>query len=74
MDHPSYSLDLAPGDLHLIESLKRGLAGERFAADADLKQSVSWIVREAGICNARIQVSMPRWDKCLNANGDSVEV
>jgi hypothetical protein len=45
------------------------LAGERFAADIDLKQDVTWIDR-----NTDIQASLPRWDKCLNASGDYVEV
>jgi len=43
MDHSSYSLDLAPSYLHLFESLKKGLAGKRFAGDPDLKQTASWI-------------------------------
>lgn len=70
--HPS--LHLAPGYLHLFESLKKGLAGERFAGDPDLKQTVSWTDRNADICNVGIQTSVSRWDKCLNANGDYVEV
>jgi hypothetical protein len=60
MDQPSYSLDLAPGFLHLFESLTKGLAGERFAGDPDLKQAVSWIDRNADICEAGIQTSVPR--------------
>jgi hypothetical protein len=59
MDHPFYSLDLAPGDL---KSLKKGLVVERFAAGIDLKQDVSWIDRNADICNAGIQASLPRWE------------
>ena len=74
MDHPSYSIDHVSGYLHLFESIKKGLAGERFAGDPDLKQPVSWIDRNADICNAGIRASVPRWDKCLNANGDYVEV
>jgi hypothetical protein len=71
---PSNNLDLAPGYLHLLESLKKGLAGERFASEPDLKQAVLWIDRNADISNAGIQASVPRWDKFLNASGEYVEV
>ena len=37
MDHPPYSPGLGPSDLHPFGSLKKYLAGNRLATDADMK-------------------------------------
>jgi hypothetical protein len=45
-DHPAYSLDLVPLDLHLFEPLKEDLRGNKFADDDDdeVKEAVhDWL-------------------------------
>ena len=41
LDHPPYSLDLAPSDYYLFRILKRHLWGKRFAEDDDVKSKWS---------------------------------
>jgi histone-lysine N-methyltransferase SETMAR len=36
LDHPSYSLDLAPSDYHLFPGLKKQLEGHHFLSDAEV--------------------------------------
>ena len=44
LEHPAYSPDLAPSDLHLLDPLKNALRGRRFAADDELKEAVhDWL-------------------------------
>jgi histone-lysine N-methyltransferase SETMAR len=44
MEHPAYSLDLAPSDFHLFEPLKEALRGRRFSCDDDVKAAVhQWL-------------------------------
>jgi len=40
-DHPLYSPDLAPSDLHLFLHLKSFLAGRRFHDDNEVKEAVT---------------------------------
>jgi hypothetical protein len=40
-DHPSYSLDLAPGDYHLFTKMKVWLATQRFHANEELMDGVN---------------------------------
>ena len=36
LDHPPYSLDLAPSDYHLFPGLKKQLKGRHFSSDAEI--------------------------------------
>jgi len=36
LDHPPYSLDLAPSDYHLFPGLKKQLKGRHFSHDAEV--------------------------------------
>jgi len=36
LDHPPYSLDLAPSDYHLFSGLKKQLKGRHFSSDAEV--------------------------------------
>jgi len=48
MDHPPYSLDLAPSDYHLFLHMKRFLAGKQFHSDAEVKTTVNnWLQQQA---------------------------
>jgi hypothetical protein len=40
LEHPPYSLDLAPHDFHLFGPLKNHLGGDHFADDEEVKMEV----------------------------------
>ncbi|KAJ4438533.1 hypothetical protein ANN_14478 [Periplaneta americana] len=76
LDHPPYSPDLTPSDLHVFLHLKKFLSsGERFGNDEELKISVTrWFHSQAAEFYDRgIQKLIPRCDKCLNSDGGYVE-
>jgi hypothetical protein len=52
------------------------LDGKRFATDKKEEESASCSLRtpETDLFKARIQALLPRWDKCLNVDGNYVEV
>ena len=52
------------------------LAGRRFATDADVKRAApSWLqTLDADFIYAEIQALATQWEKCLNIDGDHVEV
>ena len=44
LDHPPYSLDLAPSDYHLFLGLKKQVKGCHFSSDADVIAAVeTWL-------------------------------
>ena len=44
LDHPLYSLDLAPSDYHLFSGLKKQLKGHHFASDAEaIAAAETWL-------------------------------
>jgi len=67
---------MGPSDFHCFESLEKNLAGMSFVTDADEKQAVTcWQQKlDTNSVYAWIQALVPQWDKCLNVNGDHVEV
>uniref|UniRef100_A0A1B6IFY2 Histone-lysine N-methyltransferase SETMAR n=1 Tax=Homalodisca liturata TaxID=320908 RepID=A0A1B6IFY2_9HEMI len=75
LDHPPYNPDLAPSDYHLFLHLKTHLAGKRHSNDEEVKMSVQqWLSSlAASFFDDTIQKLIPRYDKCLNNNGNYVE-
>src|SRR5215469_17316576 len=75
LDHPSYSPDLAPSDYHLFLHLKKHIAGQRHSDDDEVKTFVKqWLSNQAAsFFDDGIQKLVPRYDKCLNCNGNYVE-
>lgn len=75
LDHPPYSPDLAPSDLHLFPNMKKWLGSQRFTDDEELKDSVSgWLRAQAAeFYSTGIEKLVTRYDKCLNVNGNYVE-
>lgn len=73
--HPLYSPDLAPSDYHLFPALKRFLGGKRFVNDEELKNAVKEYFEklDTKTYTEGIEKLVPRYDKCLNLNGDYVE-
>jgi len=48
MDHPPYSLDLAPSDFHLFLHLKKHLAGKKFDDDDEVQEEImTWFKGQA---------------------------
>ncbi|GBL87308.1 Histone-lysine N-methyltransferase SETMAR [Araneus ventricosus] len=74
-DHPPYSPDLAPSDFHLFAHMKYWLGGQIFATDNELQTSVqNWLkTQAAAFYDEGIGKLVPRYDKCMNRNGDYVE-
>jgi len=74
-DHPPYSPDLAPSDFHLFPAMKTWLATQRFDTDEELHSGVNqWLKSQAAdFYREGIEKLVPRYDKCLNLNGNYVE-
>lgn len=74
-NHPPYSPDLAPSDYHLFSHMKNWLRTQRFGNNDELTTGVqSWLSSQAAeFFDDGIQKLVPRYDKCLNLNGDYVE-
>jgi transposase len=75
LPHPPYSPDLAPSDYHLFGKVKESLRGIHYENVSEVKRAFqSWIRKtpseffNEGICNL-----VPRWQKCIAANGDYIE-
>jgi hypothetical protein len=47
LDHPPYSPDLAPSDLHLFLHVKKHLAGKKFDDD-EVQEEVTMCFKRAG--------------------------
>jgi histone-lysine N-methyltransferase SETMAR len=75
LQHPPYSPDLAPSDLHLFGPLKHHLSGKGFPDDDAVERAVrAWFQQQPKECYAAgFQGLARRWDKCLNLCGDDVE-
>lgn len=75
LKHPPYSPDLAPSDYHLFGPLKRGLTGQHFNNDDEVKAAVRQWLRDQpdSFFQLGIDKLVARWDKCLNKLGDYVE-
>jgi hypothetical protein len=71
-DHRSHSPDVQSSDFHLFGQLKKRLADERLATDADVKQAVtSWLqTLDTNFSHVWMHAWVQRWDKWWNNNGD----
>jgi histone-lysine N-methyltransferase SETMAR len=76
LEHPHYSPNLAPSDLHLCDPLKHRLGGKRFADDEVIETEVrKWLrQRPKNFYAAGFDALVKRWDKCVNAGGGYVQV
>jgi histone-lysine N-methyltransferase SETMAR len=73
-DQPTFKPDLAPSDFHVFLHLKTFLGGRRFHND-EVKEAVNmWsALQVASFYDVRIQKLVPRYDKCLNNDGNYVK-
>jgi histone-lysine N-methyltransferase SETMAR len=74
--HPPYRPDLAPSDFHLSPKMKEILGGKRMETDEEVKNAATdWLNGlAANVCDKGIVKLAQRLDKCLNRNGDYVEI
>ncbi|XP_046659139.1 histone-lysine N-methyltransferase SETMAR-like [Homalodisca vitripennis] len=74
-NHPAYSPDLAPSHYHLFPELKKMLGGQTFRTDDALRDAVKTHLKSlaANFYEEDIKKLVPRYEKCLNLNGDYVE-
>lgn len=76
LPHPPYSPDLAPSDFYLFRHLKKVLKGTRYSSGVELKAAVA-----SFFCNQTpefyetgIRKLISRWIRCIELDGDYVEV
>jgi histone-lysine N-methyltransferase SETMAR len=76
LPHPSYSPDLAPSDFHQFGPLKECLRGCKFNLDDDVQSAVhEWHRSQPQeFFSSGIQVLVSYWRKCIELQGDYVEL
>ena len=74
-DHPPYSPDLAPSDYHLFSKRKVWLATQCFHTNEELMDGFkTWLHNLAApFYDEGLRKLVPRYDKCLNVDGNYVE-
>ena len=75
LEHPAYSLDLAPSDYHLFGPLKEALRGRRFTSDEEVKETVhEWLAAQPKtFFSEGIQKLLEYWNKCIVKHWDYIE-
>ncbi|KAL6268250.1 hypothetical protein P5V15_001365 [Pogonomyrmex californicus] len=74
VDHPPYSLDLAPSDFFLFPKLKVSLGRQRFSSNEEVIAYVNAYFAEQD-ANYYLELKRLeyRWEKCIDLKGDYVE-
>ena len=74
LDHPPYSLDLAPTDYHLFHGLKKQFKGRHFSSDAEslLPRRPGWTDKILIFLNG-LQKLEQRTKKCIELREEYVE-
>ena len=75
VDHPPYSLDLAPNDFFLFPKLKKNIRRNFFSSDDDVMTSVKdWFEDQSPVFFLNgLQRLEHRWMKCIEVDGDYAE-
>ena len=75
LDHPPYSLDLAPSDFFLFLKLKVALGGQRFSSNEEAITFVNnyFAEKDAEYYLDGLKRWEHRWEKCVDLQGDYVE-
>ena len=76
LEHQPYSLDLAPLDFRLFSNMKKHLRAKRFKSHDDVKHEVqTWLPdQDPTFYQQGFEICISRLDKCLNREGDYVEI
>ena len=74
-DYPPYSPDLSPSDYHLFSKMKVWLSTQRFHTNEELMDGVNTRLHNLAVpfLDEGLQKLVPRYDKCLNVDGNYVE-
>ena len=72
LQHPLYSPDLSPCDLHIFGDLKKDIRGRRFHSDEEVQEWVRlWVhQRPTSFYKTAIECLVSQWDKCINISGN----
>jgi histone-lysine N-methyltransferase SETMAR len=76
LPHLPYSPDLAPSHFHLFGPLKESLRGRKFNLDDDVQSAVhEWLKGQPqDFFSSGIQALVSRWCKCIELQGDYVDL
>ncbi|GBO15879.1 Histone-lysine N-methyltransferase SETMAR [Araneus ventricosus] len=71
LDHPAYSLDIAPSGFHLSPALKSVLSGRHFRSNDEVHQTVKNFLRSLGtdFYQDGFLKFISRQDKCIKVGG-----
>jgi histone-lysine N-methyltransferase SETMAR len=74
LEHPPYSLDLAPSDFYLFPKLKIFLVGQRFSSNQEATAAVEGYFAHLtkNLYRDGIMALEHRWNKCISLKGDCV--
>jgi histone-lysine N-methyltransferase SETMAR len=72
LDHPPYSVDLAPSDYHLFPGLKKQLKGHHFSSDAEVNAAAdTWLDgRPSEFFSSGLLKLEQRSKKCIELHGE----
>ena len=75
LDHPPYSLNLAPLDYHLLPGLKKQLKGRYFSSDAEvISAAETWLDGQpSDFFLSGLQKLKRRAKKCIEVRGEYIE-
>ena len=70
--HPLCSLDIAPLDFHLFQSLQNSLIGKNFNSLKDCKRHLEqfFAQKEKKLCEDRIMKLPEKWQMVVEQNGE----
>jgi histone-lysine N-methyltransferase SETMAR len=75
LEHPPYSLNLAPSNFHLFGLLKNHLGGKHFADDEEVEMEVwKWLRQQSILLWFGFNTLVKRWDMCINVGGGYVKI
>ena len=75
LNHPPYSLDLAPLDYHLFPGLKKQLKGRRFSSNTEvIAATKTWLEGQPSAFLFSSLQKLEQWaKKCIELRGEYVE-
>jgi histone-lysine N-methyltransferase SETMAR len=74
LDHPPYSLDLAPSDYHLFRSLQNCLNNKKFERFEEVNDAILayFESKPRSFYKARIEKLVTRWEMVIASNGNYI--
>jgi hypothetical protein len=72
VEHPSYSPDLSPCNVHEFGELEKCLKGHCVSSDDEVQEEVVDILHQVLQCFYKDAINrlVRQWDKCHNSGGD----